>query len=125
MTYLRLKGLICLMSTEKPEKAKIIKDDKNRLELKLTSVPPTFSLLLSSCSPPDNNTLQSPTPSLFLYLETSTFINSPEQGAPGKWHEKVKNHGSKQTVLSNQQQQCLLYRKYLMVVLCPYQFHDK
>lgn len=41
-----LTGLTCLMSTEKPEKMKIMKDDKNRLACKLTSLTPTISLLL-------------------------------------------------------------------------------
>ena len=79
-----LTGLICLMSTEKPEKVKITKDDKNRLARKLTSVPPTTLLLLSSYSPPESNTLQT-SPSLPVSLPwKKQFINSLEQGARGK-----------------------------------------
>ena len=95
-----LTGLTCLMSAEKPEKMKIIKDDKNRLARKLTSLPflppshtLTLSLFLSSYAPSENNTLWT-TPSLHPYLGKSRFINSSEQGAWGKLHKKVKDEGS-------------------------------
>lgn len=91
-----LTGLTCLMSTEKLEKWKSQRDDKNRPARKLTSLPPTLSLglyFLSSYTPLENNTLRT-TPSLYLYLGKSRFIYSYEQGAWGKLYKKVKDEGS-------------------------------
>lgn len=72
------------MSAEKPEKVKIVKDDKNRLACKPTSHPHSLAHLLfltpSSSAPLENNTLRIP---LSFHLGKRGFINSLGQGSGG------------------------------------------
>lgn len=87
------------MSTEKPEKMKIRKDDKNRLACKLTSLPPslppTLSLFLFFflLTPLLRTILVRPTPPSIATLEKAglLIVQSRVLGASDK---KVKDEGS-------------------------------